>query len=277
MTPIFEGSGSSFDYVRKPSPNVKEWKLMTEQEWLACNSPLEMLDWLNGVTGSIYGGSVERDRLPSARKLRLIAASFYRLMGFVRGADEWEEPATEAERWADKELSRNPIDSDPLHHAKSACRWVNIYYKDPSRATDAIRDIVGNPFRSVQLPWSRSERANPGCPTFIYYACDWFSRDVQCIAQTMYDSRDFTDMPILADALEDADCNEPAILEHCRSVCEYSCEKCKGHGTLTIYKGPGATNLTFVDCKKCSGMGKLVTPRQHYRGCWVVDLILGKT
>jgi len=42
-------------------------------------------------------------------------------------------------------------------------------------------------------------------------------------------------MPILADALQDAGCNNDDILDHCR------------------------------------GSG------QHVRGCWVIDLLLGKT
>jgi hypothetical protein len=32
----------------------------------------------------------------------------------------------------------------------------------------------------------------------------------------MYDSRDFSAMPILADALQDAGCTDEAILTHCR-------------------------------------------------------------
>jgi hypothetical protein len=50
----------------------------------------------------------------------------------------------------------------------------------------------------------------------------------------MYDSREFGNMPILADALQDAGCELPEVLDHCR--------------------GPGP----------------------HVRGCWVVDLVLGK-
>ena len=52
--------------------------------------------------------------------------------------------------------------------------------------------------------------------------------------QRIYDDRRFQDLPILADALEEAGCTDPEILGHCR--------------------GPG----------------------EHVRGCWVVDLILGK-
>jgi hypothetical protein len=51
----------------------------------------------------------------------------------------------------------------------------------------------------------------------------------------MYKARDFSPIPILADALQDAGCEEEQILGHCRD--------------------PSVT---------------------HVRGCWVVDLVLGK-
>jgi hypothetical protein len=50
----------------------------------------------------------------------------------------------------------------------------------------------------------------------------------------MSDARDFSAMPVLADALPDTGCTNDNILDHCR--------------------GPGP----------------------HVRGCWVVDLVLGK-
>jgi hypothetical protein len=34
----------------------------------------------------------------------------------------------------------------------------------------------------------------------------------------MYDSRDFGAMPILADALQDAGCDDKELLAHCRST-----------------------------------------------------------
>ncbi len=80
-----------------------------------------------------------------------------------------------------------------------------------------IRDIFGNPFRPV------------------VFSADWRSTDAVAIARTMYESRDFGAMPILADALQDAGCDNEDILSHCRD-----------------------TNQT------------------HVRGCWVVDLVLGK-
>jgi len=79
-----------------------------------------------------------------------------------------------------------------------------------------LRDVFGNPFRPV--PYSR----------------EWHTSTAVAIAKGMYDSRDFSAMPILADALQDAGCDNSDILDHCR--------------------GPGP----------------------HVRGCWVVDLVLGK-
>ncbi len=79
-----------------------------------------------------------------------------------------------------------------------------------------LRDIFGNPFRPVP------------------FESAWLTSTVVAIAQGMYESRDFSAMPILADALQDAGCGNDDILNHCRG------------------DGP------------------------HIRGCWVVDLVLGK-
>jgi hypothetical protein len=80
-----------------------------------------------------------------------------------------------------------------------------------------FRDIFGNPFRSVTF--------DP----------EWRTSTAVALAQQMYDSRDFSAMPILADSLQDAGCENADVLDHCR--------------------GPGP----------------------HVRGCWVVDLVLGKS
>jgi hypothetical protein len=79
-----------------------------------------------------------------------------------------------------------------------------------------LRDIFGNPFRPVT------------------FSSEWRTDTVLTLARQMYASRDFGAMPILADALQDAGCENDDILNHCR--------------------GPGP----------------------HVRGCWVVDLVLGK-
>lgn len=69
-----------------------------------------------------------------------------------------------------------------------------------------ILDIFANPYRSVKIdpPW-----------------LTWNSSTVPKIAQAIYDDRAFDRMPILADALEDAGCDNADILNHCRSGSEH--------------------------------------------------------
>jgi hypothetical protein len=61
-----------------------------------------------------------------------------------------------------------------------------------------LREVLGNLFRPVT------------------FSPAWRTDTVLTLAQQMYDSRDFSAMPILADALMDADCTDEAILTHCR-------------------------------------------------------------
>jgi hypothetical protein len=64
-----------------------------------------------------------------------------------------------------------------------------------------LRDIVGNPFRKPKLP-----RA----------VLKWNDRTLPRLAQAIFDERRFADMPVLADALEEAGCADQNILSHCR-------------------------------------------------------------
>ncbi len=61
-----------------------------------------------------------------------------------------------------------------------------------------LREIFGNPFRPVA------------------FSPDWRTDTAVLLARQMHDSRDFSAMPILADALQDAGCDNEGILAHCR-------------------------------------------------------------
>lgn len=65
-----------------------------------------------------------------------------------------------------------------------------------------IRDIFGNPFRTVTVD-----------PAWL----TWNDGTVPKIAQNTYANRRFEDLLILADALMDAGCHDEEILNHCRS------------------------------------------------------------
>lgn len=69
------------------------------------------------------------------------------------------------------------------------------------------RDIFGNPLRPV-APDSSQAR--------------WRSGTVGKLAQAIYEERRFGDLPILADALVEAGCQNEAILAHCRASGEHA-------------------------------------------------------
>jgi hypothetical protein len=87
---------------------------------------------------------------------------------------------------------------------------------DTAEQSVLVRDIFGNPFLPVV--------ADPS----------WRTSTVKALAVGIYDGRAFDRLPILADALQDAGCEDEQLLGHCR--------------------GPGP----------------------HVRGCWAIDLVLGK-
>jgi hypothetical protein len=63
-----------------------------------------------------------------------------------------------------------------------------------------LREIFGNPFRPVTF--------DPA----------WRTDTVLALARQMYESREFSAMPILADALQDAGCDNDDVLNHCRDA-----------------------------------------------------------
>jgi hypothetical protein len=64
-----------------------------------------------------------------------------------------------------------------------------------------VREIVGNPFRQV--------KADPSWSA-------WNNGAARSLAQLIHDERAFDRLPILADALEDAGCDNADILDHLR-------------------------------------------------------------
>ncbi len=94
---------------------------------------------------------------------------------------------------------------------------------DRKAAARFVHEIAGNPFKPF--------RFDPA----------WRTDTVVGLATAIDAGRHFDRMPILADALLDADCDEETVLRHCRGT--------EAHAP----DGPA-----------------------HARGCWVIDLILGR-
>jgi hypothetical protein len=189
----------------------------------------------------------------SDRKLRLFACGCCRQIWNQLG-EEYREVVKHAELLADGRALALPVNLDwydelggaayatMLSNAHEAALRVANYSADAMgiqaafeqafdeymprilsarRAQTALfLDLVGPlPFRSFTLP--------EGCLA-------WNDATVVKIAQAMYSDGALDRMPILADALEDAGCDNADILNHCRQ------------------------------------------PGEHVRGCWVIDLLLGK-
>ena len=233
---------------------------MTEEEWLACEVPIRMLEFLQ--------------REASDRKFRLLACAIVRSLwqyldahtaqplvdtfeAYTDGRTLYSEvnekrgvvsnlahslrhdSATRAALEACLQLTGMAVNDSTAYWSGRAVVFDAVRVEvlalhaaggEPDDATDSaspyqakvlgaslVRDIFGNPFRPVA------------------FDAAWRTSTAVALAAQMYESREFGAMPILADALQDAGCDNPDILNHCRD-----------------------------------------TAQGHVRGCWVVDLVLGK-
>jgi hypothetical protein len=226
---------------------------MTEHDWLQATDPWPMLEYLHGKA--------------SDRKLRLFAvACCWRIWPLL--ANEPSRAAVEvAERYADATASEQELSTaavvmrpdasfDPYDaiRAAEAAVWLDPHSASHFSALAAACDSekksrrgAGQPrFSSMNEARKRERLLHCGLlrDLFGFLALRpitlepawlaWHGGLLVSMARQMYDSRDFTDMPVLADALEEAGCDNADILAHSRG------------------DGP------------------------HVRGCWVVDLLLGK-
>jgi len=202
---------------------------MTEVEWLACTDPTPMLNFLRGKA--------------SDRKLRLFAVACCRRISHLLTDVRSRFVVNVMERYADGVVNDAVlIRSHSVAQAaykdyldKFVYRFV-LHVTEP-RAEDAAWKCAHH--RGPQ-EWHKIERVlllrdifdNPFCPVTIN--ASWLTPTVKSLAQKIYDDRTFDQMPLLADELEKAGCDNTEILGHCRG----------------------------------SGL--------HVRGCWALDLVMGK-
>jgi hypothetical protein len=75
--------------------------------------------------------------------------------------------------------------------------YEKAYQAEEAAEADLLRCVFGTPFRRAA------------------FKAKWRTAEVLALAHRMYDSRDFSTMPALADALRAAGCDGEAILSHC--------------------------------------------------------------
>ena len=199
---------------------------MTESDWFACTDPQKMLDFLRGKT--------------SPRKLRLFAVACCRRIWplltdersrkaveiaelFADGLENRErliqarDQAREAKQFvgpgqvvawrvagAAQDATTDTGRSAALNCMAETSRAISVRDTnqcDPAelqQQSSVLRCILGNPIHSVAL--------DPA----------WVTSTVRHLAEAIYETNDFTRLPILANALEDAGCPDAEILSHCR-------------------------------------------------------------
>ena len=204
---------------------------MKEEEWLTCNEPMPMLEFLQAI-GKL-----------TERKARLFTVAHCRQHWQAQGK-AGQSSVEVAEKYADGLANNQELEASretfrdwnssssyiensawaaTCEKAWEGARCVSFstggksdWKQFTTARCAALRDVFGNPFHPITLNAS------------------WLTPKVVALAQTVYEDRAFNRMPELADVLEDAGCTNADILTHCRG------------------RGP------------------------HVRGCWVVDLLLGK-
>jgi hypothetical protein len=231
---------------------------MTEQEWLTSNDPAAMLN-------VVYHDARPEIKRASPRQLRLFVEACRLRSELCDHIGDLANPAglyVAVEYWASKDGKQV---SQSLRCA-------------------LLRDIFGNPFRPVELPRTKLKCPNRcdregfirisdqwfSCPVcagskIVDGPCPWLTPNVLAVAQTIYEERRFDEMPILADALEEAGCTNEDILNHCRGL--RRCVGClKALAANCICRGTG-----WLPMEKYPAIGP------HVRGCWALDTILGKS
>ena len=210
---------------------------MTEEEWLASESPVALLNYLNADGYSrkvlLYASalcSLRADLL--TQNLHDWSAQVEAVLLDVASPSSLNNLQESAESVVGDLADHGPIGTRAFYLTLADvifCTWGYEPVEDetgllwtglrPMRqiAVGFVRDIYGNPFRPVS------------------FSPQWRTSTAVLLAEEMYATRNFSAMPILADALQDAGCDNDDILSHCRD-----------------------------------------TSLAHVRGCWVVDLVLGK-
>ena len=222
---------------------------MDEVEWRASEDPMRLLNFLydragdrevrlalcgfaRSVWGVLWSGDLSRDAVEVAERYADGLVSPDELAAAADRAEHAlelypDEPVYDVAFWACLPAAQDRTDEASFYaanvlvmaHPGPGSDAQNNTRRAAERRTqaDIVRDVFGPlPFRPVTL------------------APAWRTPTAVAVARAIYDGRTFHDLPVLADALQDAGCDHGELLAHC-----------------------------------CGG-------GVHVRGCWAVDLVLGK-
>jgi len=217
---------------------------MTEGEWFPAKNPSRMLDSLRG---NLSASPTRKFSLIPTRKLRLYIHACCRLLPLSSFSGKLEEAVSVCDQFIDGRLSLASLNEfratfhsqtpygirGPRDEIRDLCGAVlaaNNRLWDACKQTgnivtterfvgglDLVNEIRNLPFRNARVALCTLLHdifGNTFRPVTIDPA--WLTSTVVLLAREMYESRDFSAMPVLADALQDADCDNADILDHCR-------------------------------------------------------------
>ncbi len=103
------------------------------------------------------------------------------------------------------------------------------------------------------------------------------------VARDVYERFAFAEYPVLVDALLDAgaDSTHP-VVRHLRGELREVCSRCDGKGGFYAYPPDDPTNRLmhgshWYTCPECEdGLAWTGCAETHVRGCWAIDLLLGR-
>jgi hypothetical protein len=147
----------------------------------------------------------------------------------------WMEHGYAHCQWAPGPMAVLEFAEELAHEAGAVLvDWNNMTVTGPPQAVRSWEQALAARDEPDAQPGGASDTVADASVGRTAFAQCWRTDTVVALVRQMCESGDFSAMPILADALQDAGCDSAEILDHCR--------------------GPGP----------------------HVRGCWVVDLVLGK-
>jgi hypothetical protein len=261
---------------------------VTESEWLASDDPGAMLEWLTGprvvrnldLTGEV-GGEAWRGTLPTNRRLRLFACACCRL-AWDRLDSRSREAVARAEAWADgaaddcgrdalaRTTATGCLTPDPAGAARQALRYSVHCGLAPAAQAALLRDLRGNPWGPVVLRWRLVNQGKPAGEE----VSPWLTPTVLALARAAYEERrqdgllEPVRLAVLADALEEAGCEEGTLLWHLRG--QRLCPGCSLPGA----QRSGWCEVCDLHTDEVSWV-RLDGP--HARGCWAIDLVLNRS
>ncbi len=252
---------------------------MTEQDWLTSEDPKQML-----ASAQIYMNIQSR----CDRKLWLFVAAVEREWWGdkaskldIRSMKLLEALADGKINWASEGAKHIHFSYSMPHHAVACaleCIRLHNSKGDPPRWAGILREVTGNPWKPPgyqringllyprPYPWQElAETIEP---------ISWsINPNVLNVAQKIYEESDWEGMPVLADALEDAGCDDTEILMHLRGK-ERCWAGCDRHGWQMIID-PGRVHSP-TQCPTCKRTGWIPLRNPHVRGCHALDLVLNK-